>query len=116
MVQFIQRVDLEWVEKRLSGDSSTTSDDQLRHTHDYAIFLNFVDFCKRLLKHTRPEFLSECDWVYILGREIITKCQTCQHVSGLYKIFTAILEVAREQKYFDKKGGKGGEMDTVTSP
>lgn len=76
---------------------------------DFDLFLNLVEFCKLILPTTCPYLFGR--WVYIFGKEIITRSNQFPLVSGFYKLLGVAMKICESQKYFKSIGKKAtGEV------
>jgi len=65
---------------------------------DFELFLNLVEFCKLILPKVHVQQFGK--WIYILGREVISKSNSFPLVSGLYKLLSVSFKLADRLDYF----------------
>ncbi|KAJ3289778.1 hypothetical protein HK104_007244 [Borealophlyctis nickersoniae] len=91
---------------------------------DFAIFVNFVDFCQAFLPRVRQKDFVR--WIHIVGEEWVRQSSKYPLVSGFYKLVGLCLHICQSVGYFDEviKPGLGASRegleeelrDTATGP
>lgn len=70
-----------------------------KNAKDFAIFINLVSFCEKIIKEKKSQFMK---WVYIYSKFCIEKSMKYPYVSGFYKLLTFSMDICQEFKYFEK--------------
>ncbi|KAJ3037490.1 hypothetical protein HDV00_001665 [Rhizophlyctis rosea] len=93
----------------LSGDVS-----QLRASNpkDFALFVNFVEFCKLFLTRVRTENFAR--WVSLAGEKWIDASTKRPLVSGFYKLLAVNFELCEQINFF-RGFGKSGAVSIESS-
>ncbi|KAJ3050629.1 hypothetical protein HK097_008382, partial [Rhizophlyctis rosea] len=80
---------------------------------DFAIFINFVEFCSGFLTKVRSGDFKR--WVRITGERWIDASTRLPLVSGFYKLLATCFEICEREKYFEGLGGGGEAPATAPS-
>lgn len=94
VIKLLQKLDLSY-----SIDSNDQSNLKPNKPKDFELFCNLVEFCKLVLPQLHTDTFTK--WIYVFGKELISRSSNYPLISGFYKLLAIVLKVAGKEKYFD---------------
>ena len=96
-----------------NNNNSTTI--KINNSKDYQFFVTLVDFLRQLyFGPYSPLSLKEHyhNWIYLLGKQLISKCNDSPYSIPLYQLLTLLMKIAHLINYFDTNTSETPEAVT----